>query len=125
MALTGRIPFEINNVESIGVTNVDVSEDTPTNQKNFMNGDTDLVSGTPRFSATVTCSTFSDKQVILDQIEAAVAADPDAYFSASYKLGSRYYTLTKCRVNNTKASASVDDASLTVSIMAGGRIRNQ
>ncbi len=123
MALTGRIPFEVGNIEVTGVTSVAPTENQPTNIKKFMNGDSDLVFGIADFGITVTCSLSTDKQAILELIRNARSQDPDGYFSCSYKYGSEYYTLTKCGVNSVAGTASTDDASLTISIIAGKRIR--
>jgi hypothetical protein len=123
MALTGRIPFEVGNIEVTGVTNVSAVHNVPTNVKKFMNGDTDLVFGIDDYSITVTCAMMSDKQAIIELINAAKANDPDGYFSCSYKYGSHYYTATKCGLQNITGTASTDDASLSLTIVAGKRIR--
>ena len=123
MALTGRIPFEVGNVEVTGVTSVNPTENIPTNIKKFMNGDTDLVFGIADFGITVTVAISSDKQAILEQIRNARASDPDGYFSCSYRYGSEYYTLTKCGLSSVAGTSSTDDASLTISIVAGKRLR--
>ena len=125
MALTGRIPFEIGNIEVTGVTQVSTTHNAPTSVKKFMNGDTDLVFGIEDFGITVTCSMMSAKQDILELIDSQRQNDPDGYFSCSYKYGSHYYTATKCGLQSVAGSASTDDASLNLTIIAGKRIRVQ
>lgn len=124
MALIGRIPVEINQIEVVKVTNVDVTPNTPATVKKFMNGSTDVVRGIADYGFTLKCQIEADKQSILDQIDSAVASSPDGTFELGYKLGTNYWTLLSCVVTTAPVSSSTDDATLTITGIAGGRIKN-
>lgn len=124
MALIGRIPVEINQIEVVKVTNVDVTPNTPASVKKFMNGSADVVKGIADYGFTIKCAVEADKQSVLDQIDAAVAGSPDGTFEFGYRPGSNYWTLLKCVVTTAPFSSSTDDATLTITGIAAGRIKN-
>lgn len=121
MGALGRIPLKINGLVAPAVRNVDVQ--APKTQKILKHSDgiNRRAAGQPDVKFSLTCTLLTERQEILDMIE---AAEQTGEVTLSYRLGSREYLLEDCGIDNEGVSSDSDGtADLTLSGVATKRLR--
>lgn len=117
----GIIPLKVNGLVAPAVRNVDVQ--IPKTQKILKHSDgiNRRSAGQPDVKWTLTCTLLSQRQELLDMLEAAEASGE---ITLSYRTGAREYVLTDVGIDNEGVSSDSDGtADLTLSGVATSRLR--
>lgn len=121
MRALGRIPVKIGVSVAPAVRNVQADKSQKQTVFKYADGSRARGEGQPDYKWTLTCSLLTEKQQILEMIEAEKARGE---VNISYQLGSEEYMLVDCGVDNEGASSDSDGtADLTIGGVAVDRLK--